>query len=292
MAASPARARPGAMEATGKGPELPPPPLPPPSPSPSPSPAGREPRVRCRSKRWVGEVLELCGPYLRALADGQPGALGAESREQALGDALWNFETAVQENITINGQPWQETSDEAELQNGSDIKILEDQFDELIVETATKRKQCPRKILVHVIKTMKAEQEMLKLYQPVVKPQEIKPELSQASHMANLRQVTGVTSKQISEAMKSLPALIERAEGFSQALTLQPILELCKLRQEVFAACKAKEENKIQSFITQMEVTPAETAASKNSNAILKRKRTTDSPQTNYPLRQKITLNT
>ncbi|XP_050806212.1 kinetochore-associated protein NSL1 homolog [Gopherus flavomarginatus] len=281
MAASPAR--PGAMEAAAKEPE---PPL-------SPSPALQETRVRCCSKRWVGEVLGLCAPYVRALADGQPGELGAESREQALRDALWNFETAVQENITINGHPWQETSDEAELQNGSDIKILEDQFDELIVETATKRKQCPRKILVHVIKTMKAEQEMLKLYQPVVKQKEIKPEPSQASHMANLRQVTGVTSKQISEAMKSLPALIERAEGFSQALALQPILELCKLRQEVFAGCEAKEENKIQSFLTQVEVTPAETAASKNSNAILKRKRTTDSPQMKYyPLRRRITLNT
>ncbi|CAM5144730.1 unnamed protein product [Natator depressus] len=284
MAASPAR--PGAMEAAAKGPEPPPPP-------PPPSPALRETRVRCCSKRWVGEVLGLCAPYVRALADGQPGELGAESRERALRDALWNFETAVQENITINGHQWQETSDDAELQNGSDIKILEDQFDELIVETATKRKQCPRKILVHVIKTMKAEQEMLKLYQPVVKQQEIKPEPSQASHMANLRQVTGVTSKQISEAMKSLPALIERAEGFSQALTLQPILELCKLRQEVFAGCEAKEENKIQSFITQVEVTPAEAAASKNSNVILKRKRTADSPQLKYyPLRRRITLNT
>uniref|UniRef100_A0A663LWF0 Uncharacterized protein n=1 Tax=Athene cunicularia TaxID=194338 RepID=A0A663LWF0_ATHCN len=44
---------------------------------------------------------------------------------------------------------------------GSSIKVLEDQFDELIVETATKRKQWPRKILVHAIQTMKAEQEML-----------------------------------------------------------------------------------------------------------------------------------
>lgn len=31
---------------------------------------------------------------------------------------LQNFETAVQENITINGEPWQETSDEDELQSG------------------------------------------------------------------------------------------------------------------------------------------------------------------------------
>ncbi|XP_074846101.1 kinetochore-associated protein NSL1 homolog [Carettochelys insculpta] len=280
MAASPAQ--PAAMEAEWKAAEPPP-----------PSPGPRESRVRCRSKRWVGEVLGLCAPYVRALADGQLGRLGAESRERALADALWNFETAVQENITINGQPWQETSDEVELQNGSDIKILEDQFDELIVGTATKRKQCPRKILVHAIKTMKTEQEMLKLYQPVVRPQEIKPEPFQASHMANLRQITEVTSKQISEAMKSLPALIETAEGFSQVLTLQPVLELCKLRQEVFAGCKAKEENKIQSYLTQVEATPAETASNNNANAILKRKRTRDSPQLKrYPLRRRIILST
>lgn len=43
----------------------------------------------------------------------------------------------------------------------SNIKILEDQFDELIVETATRRKQWPKKILVHAIQAMKAEQEML-----------------------------------------------------------------------------------------------------------------------------------
>ncbi|XP_075781282.1 kinetochore-associated protein NSL1 homolog isoform X2 [Pelodiscus sinensis] len=280
MAAS--AAQPGAMEAGGEAPALPP-----------PCSAPRESRVRCCSKRRVGEVLELCAPYVRALAEGQLGGLAAERRERALGDARWNFETAVQENVTINGQPWQETSDQVELQNGSDIKILEDQFDEIIVETATKRKQCPIKIMVHLIKTMKAEQEMLKLYQPVIKPQEIKPEPFQASHMANLKQVTGVTSKQISDAMKSLPALIERADGFSQTLTLQPNLELCKLRQEVFAGCKAKEENKIQSFRTQMKVKPAETSSNKTSNIILKRKRTTDSPQLKcYPLRQRIILNT
>uniref|UniRef100_A0A7M4DVV2 NSL1 component of MIS12 kinetochore complex n=1 Tax=Crocodylus porosus TaxID=8502 RepID=A0A7M4DVV2_CROPO len=186
---------------------------------------------------------------------------------------LQNFETAVQENITINGEPWQETSDEDELQS-SDIKILEDQFDELIVETASKRKQCPRKILVHIIKTIKAEQEILKLYKPVVKPQEIRPEPSQGKHYL------------------SLPALIERAEGFSQALALQPVLELCKLRQEVFAGCKAKEENKIQSLVTKVEITPTDTAAKKNS--VLKRRRPSDAIQLAcYPLRRKrISLNT
>ncbi|OXB52247.1 hypothetical protein ASZ78_005404, partial [Callipepla squamata] len=83
----------------------------------------------------------------------------------------------------------------------SSIKILEDQLDELIVETATKRKQWPKKILVHTIQTMKAEQEMLKLYQPVVTPEEIRPQPSQDTYIADLKQVTEVASEQIGEAM-------------------------------------------------------------------------------------------
>jgi kinetochore-associated protein NSL1 len=43
----------------------------------------------------------------------------------------------------------------------SDIKVLEDQFDEIIVDLATKRKQYPRKILECVIKTLKAQHEAM-----------------------------------------------------------------------------------------------------------------------------------
>lgn len=39
----------------------------------------------------------------------------------------------------------------------SDIKMLEDEFDELIVDVATKRRQYPRRILESVIKTLKAQ---------------------------------------------------------------------------------------------------------------------------------------
>ncbi|KFW89495.1 Kinetochore-associated protein NSL1, partial [Phalacrocorax carbo] len=199
-----------------------------------------------------------------------------------------NFETAVRENVTINGQPWEENSDLSELQSGSNIKILEDQFDELIVETATKRKQWPKKILMHAIQTMKAEQEMLKLYQPFVTPEEITSQPSQDAYIADLKQVTEMTSKQISGVMKSLPALIERAEGFSQALTWQPTLELCKLRQEVFAGCKAKKENNVQNFIPPGEVTPTDADTSKNPCVMLKRKKAADSPERRrYPLRRR-----
>ncbi|XP_056344218.1 kinetochore-associated protein NSL1 homolog [Oenanthe melanoleuca] len=250
--------------------------------------ARRDPRVRCCSRRGLGAVLELCAPFVRALAHGQPGGAAAEA------DALWNFETAVRENVTINGQAWEEASEESQLQSVSNIKILEDQFDELIVETATRRKQWPKKILVHAIQAMKAEQEMLKLYQPVVKPAEIKPQPSQDAYIADLKQAAEVAAKQISEAMQSIPALIEKAEGFSQALTLQPTLELCKLRQEVFSGCKAKEENNVQTLVPPGEITPTGTVCSKSPYVLLKRRKATDSPERKrYPLRRrKITLST
>lgn len=88
--------------------------------------------------------------------------------------------------------------------------------------------------------------------------------------------------------LQSLPALIERAEGFSQALTWQPTLELCKLRQEVFAGCKAKEENNIQNFVSPGEMTPTDAEISKNSCVVLKRKKAVGSPERRrYPLRRR-----
>uniref|UniRef100_A0A803WEN7 NSL1 component of MIS12 kinetochore complex n=1 Tax=Ficedula albicollis TaxID=59894 RepID=A0A803WEN7_FICAL len=205
--------------------------------------------------------------------------------------ALQNFETAVRENVTINGQAWQEASEESQLQSDSNIKILEDQFDELIVETATRRKQWTKKILVHAIQAMKAEQEMLKLYQPVVKPAEIKPQPSQGKDFVG---EGGSCTEETPPHLFSIPALIEKAEGFSQALTLQPTLELCKLRQEIFSGCKAKEENNVQTLVPPGEVTPTGTVCSKSPYVLLKRRKAADSPERRrYPLRRrKITLST
>ncbi|XP_021566546.1 kinetochore-associated protein NSL1 homolog isoform X2 [Carlito syrichta] len=114
-------------------------------------------RVRCTSKRAVTEMLQLCSCFVQKLGD----ALPEEIREPALRDAQWIFESAVQENVSINGQAWQDTSDDCLMD--SDIKELEDQFDEIIVDIATKRKQYPRKILECVIKIIKAKQEILSL---------------------------------------------------------------------------------------------------------------------------------
>ncbi|XP_029789233.1 kinetochore-associated protein NSL1 homolog, partial [Suricata suricatta] len=153
-------------------------------------------------------------------------------REPALRDVQWTFESAVQENVSINGQAWQEASDSF---MDSDIKVLEDQFDEIIVDIATKRKQYPRKILECVIKTIKAKQEILKQYHPVVHPLDLKCDPDPASRVENLKCRGETIAKEISEAMKSLPALIEQGNGFSQVLKMQPIIQLQRVHQEVFS---------------------------------------------------------
>ncbi|XP_032949211.1 kinetochore-associated protein NSL1 homolog isoform X2 [Rhinolophus ferrumequinum] len=153
-------------------------------------------RVRCTSKRAVTEVLELCSRFVQQLGD----ALPEEIREPALRDAQWTFESAVQENVSINGQAWQEASDKSFID--SDIKVLEDQFDEIIVDIATKRKQYPRKILECVIKTIKAKQEILKQYHPVVPPLDLKYDPDPASRVENLKCRGETVAKQMSEAMK------------------------------------------------------------------------------------------
>lgn len=52
-------------------------------PGPGPGEARRDPRVRCCSRRGLAAVLELCAPFVRALAQGQPGGAAAEA------DAIW-----------------------------------------------------------------------------------------------------------------------------------------------------------------------------------------------------------
>lgn len=245
-------------------------------------------RVRCTSKRAVAEVLELCSCFVQQLGD----ALPEEIREPALRDAQWTFESAVQENVSINGQAWQEASDKSFID--SDIKVLEDQFDEIIVDLATKRKQYPRKILECVIKTIKAKQEILKQYHPVVPPLDLKYDPDSASRVENLKCRGETVAKQMSEAMKSLPALIEQGDGFSQVLKMQPVIHLQRIHQEVFSSCYRKPDVEPENFITQVETTPTETSTRKATDIVLKRKQTKDCPQRKwYPLRPKrINLDT
>ncbi|XP_003474293.2 kinetochore-associated protein NSL1 homolog [Cavia porcellus] len=240
-------------------------------------------RVRCTSKQAVLEILGLCGRFVQNLGD----ALPEEIREAALRDVQWTFESAVQDNVSINGQAWQEASDNC--LKDSDIKVLEDQFDEIIVDIATKRKQYPRKIVECVIKTLKAQHEILKQYRPVVQPMDLKCDPDPASCLENLKHRGETIAKEMSEAMKTLPVLIERADGFSQVLRMQPIIQLQRIHQEIFSSCDQKPDAKTESAVAQIEATPTDNAPWPASNMVLKRRRPPDCPQRKwYPLRTRM----
>ncbi|XP_070590547.1 kinetochore-associated protein NSL1 homolog [Erythrolamprus reginae] len=246
----------------------------------------QEPRVQCLSRRWTTELLDHCKPFVRRLGASQ--AVEAGTLEQAVGEALWNFEKAVQENITVNGQPWQESSD---LQNDTDVKLLKDQLDELIVEVASKRNQYPRKMQINTVKGIKMQQKLLRS-QTFVNCQDIKVEPSQDQSMVELRLSTKTMSKHTGESFKSLSSLVERAEGFSKALSLQQTLEQCRLHQDLFVTEVEKQnKNDVKNLTSQVEVIPSQTAFS--NSVLLKIKRSSrSSPQRRYPTKRKLSHET
>ncbi|KAM4874083.1 kinetochore-associated protein NSL1 homolog [Thomomys bottae] len=235
-------------------------------------------RGPCASKRASAQVLALCGRFVQQLR--------RRSRSGSRRwDLQWTFESSVQENVSINGQARQEAADNCFVE--SDIKTLEDQFDEVRVDIATKRKQYPRKILECVIKTLKAQHEVLKKFQPVVQSLDLKYEPDSDSPVENLKCRGESIAKEISGVMKALPALIEQADGFSPVLKMQPVIQLQRIHQEVFSSCHRKPDAK-KSLLSQVETTPTETDSRRTSNVVLKRKQAQDCPQRKqYPLRPK-----
>lgn len=239
-------------------------------------------RVRCTLKRAVVEVMEMCGRFVQELG----AALPEDVRELAVRDAQWTFESAVQENVSINGQAWEEATDHCFMD--SDIKVLEDEFDELIVDVSTKRRQYPRRILESIVKTLKAQHASLKQYHPVVPPLDLKCDPDPASRVEDLKCRGETIAKEMSEAMKALPVLIEQGDGFSQVLKMQPVIQLQRISQEVFSSLCRRADFKPDKCGTHVESTPTETGARKASNIVLKRKKATDCAQRKcYPLRLK-----
>lgn len=239
-------------------------------------------RVRCTMKSAVVEVMEMCSGFLQKLG----AVLPEDVRELALRDAQWTFESAVQENVSINGQTWEEAKDHCFMD--SDIKVLEDEFDELIVDVATKRRQYPRKVLESVIQTLKAQHASLKQYHPVVHPLDLKCDPDPASHMEDLKRRGEAIAKDLSEAVKAFPVLLEQGEGFSQVLKMRPVIQLQRINQEVFSSLYRKADSKPDKCVTQVETTPPDTAARKASDIVIKRKKAPDCAQReHYPLRLK-----
>ncbi|KAM3929873.1 kinetochore-associated protein NSL1 homolog [Leptodactylus fuscus] len=241
-------------------------------------------RVHCTSKQLLQEVLGMCAEFSKEIMESQ-NYLNPEQRQLQQKNFTWNFETTFQDNVSINGQSWHEAPDTAAE---PDIKILEDQLDDAIVETAMKRKRHPRKILGHFVKGLKVEREMLDLYKPVVKPKELRLDSRCESRMVEQAASTASISQQIKETMKALPAQLEKAEGFSQVLSLQPALQGSRIRQDIFSS-QVVLQDMVKTVPKELETTPSENELAVNiAPERNTRRRQNPSAHSNlYPLRSK-----
>ncbi|XP_068089042.1 kinetochore-associated protein NSL1 homolog [Hyperolius riggenbachi] len=246
--------------------------------------ASRDYKVHCTSKQLLEEVLSMCTGICKGLVDSQS-YLSGEQKQQFHSNFVRDFESAFQENVTIKGLPWHDAPDK---DSEPDIKILEDQLDDAMVDTALKRKRYPRKILGHFVKALKTEREILNQYKPVVNPEKVSLDPALELRMKEISSRTAVITQQIHETKKALPVLLEKAEGFSQVLSLQPVVEESQMRRDIFSS-RVLLEDISKSIPKVLNTTPNESGARETARAAQSlRKRKTSQPERRlYPVRSK-----
>ncbi|KAM5165250.1 kinetochore-associated protein NSL1 homolog [Mantella aurantiaca] len=246
--------------------------------------AARDYKVRCCSKQMLQEVLGMCTGICKELVDSQQ-YLSEEQKQRHYKNFVRDFETAFQENVTINGLSWHEAPDK---DSEPDIKMLEDQMDEAMVETSMKRKRYPRKILSHFVKALKTEREILNQYKPVVNQEKLSLDPAFELRMKDLSATAATVSQHIHETKKALPLQLEKAEGFSQVLNLQPVLEGSRIRKDIFQSRVVLEDISKRTPKV-LEETPTESAPQNLATPVRSlRKREISLPHRHlYPLKSK-----
>ncbi|KAM6915090.1 kinetochore-associated protein NSL1 homolog [Xenentodon cancila] len=187
-------------------------------------------RVRVPSKKTVTEQMNTYKEVLASALDGQAD-VGADTKRVLVQELLANFEAAVQVNVLVNGQTWEEAPDaEAE----EEIVDLESLLDDTIVETTRRRRTYPKKILPHVVHGLKAQRKIMGLYEVAVKPEEMIEDPDQESIMGGLSAAATGTVKQAIQVIKSINTLQKQAEGLCQVLNMKPSQASLEIHREVF----------------------------------------------------------
>ncbi|XP_037541903.1 kinetochore-associated protein NSL1 homolog [Nematolebias whitei] len=195
------------------------------------SPRNDEPnqdfRVQVTSKRKVAELIKRFKEILSSALDGQPD-ISEETRRNLLQDLLDNFEAAVQVNVLVNGQTWEEAPDV-----DTEAIDLESLMDDSIVETTRRRRTYPTKILPHVVHALKAERRIMGLYELTVKPEDFVKDADQESVMSEVSAAAPAVVQQAIQIIKSISILQKQAEGLCEVLNTKPSLASLEIHQEV-----------------------------------------------------------
>ncbi|KAK7907294.1 hypothetical protein WMY93_015906 [Mugilogobius chulae] len=159
-------------------------------------------RVQVKSKKQVQEQIDRYKELLKTVLDGQT-ELAADTKKELLGELLANFEAAVQENVLVNGQTWNEAPEDEEEDD------LESQLDD-------------------------AERKLMGLYENTVHPQEVPKDPEQETIMNMLSAEAPSLAKQATHVIKSIQTLQKQAEGLCQILNMKPSAASLEIHREVF----------------------------------------------------------
>ncbi|KAJ8009106.1 hypothetical protein DPEC_G00085410 [Dallia pectoralis] len=194
-------------------------------------------RVKLTSKKTVVEHIKKYKELLKTLLNGQS-QLSEEAKQLFQEELLLNFETAVQANVLINNQTWEEAPEEEEDEASALYNLLDDN----IVETARKRRKCPKEIIPYVVRSLKSERKLLGMYEEVVKPEKLGMDPVQETIMTNISNAAPCMFKQASSVMKSIQAVQQRAQGLKQVLNIRPTAETLDVFEQVFGSIPNKED--------------------------------------------------
>ncbi|KAG7999484.1 Kinetochore-associated protein NSL1-like protein, partial [Nibea albiflora] len=170
-------------------------------------------------------------------AAGSESSPGEETKPE---HRVQNFEAAVQDNVLVNGQPWEEAPD---VEGGSvchsrvseeEAADLESLLDDTVVETTRRRRAYPRRSCPMWCIPLRAERKLLGLYECAVKPQEVAKDPDQESIMKDLSAAAPGMVKQAIQVIKSINTLQKQAEGLCEILDMKPSHATLEIHREVF----------------------------------------------------------
>ncbi|XP_034018670.1 kinetochore-associated protein NSL1 homolog [Thalassophryne amazonica] len=193
-----------------------------------PDGVNKELRIQISSKKQLNDQINTYKDVLKKVLDGQT-EVCEKTKRVLLQELLANFEAAVRDNVLVKGKRWDEAPDEED-----ESVDLESLLDDTIVETSRRRRTYPRKILPHVVHSLKAERKLMTLFERDLHPQEVFKDLYQDDIMNNLSSAAPKMVKQAIEVFKSMNTLQKQAEGLCEILNMKPSNASLQIHQEVF----------------------------------------------------------
>ncbi|XP_051908178.1 kinetochore-associated protein NSL1 homolog [Hippocampus zosterae] len=189
-------------------------------------------RVRLMSKNQVVQQMKHYKDILNEALSGQT-AIPENTKRVLLEQLLADFEAAVQANVLVNGQTW----DQCRHDDDEDkLAQLEKQMDDVIVETVKKRRTFPKQVLRWAVRALKAERRLADFYEKPVKPQQMLTDPQTDSLMKDLSDRASELKEHSTQVVKSICTLQKQAEGLLEVIGMKPSQASLEVHREVFGS--------------------------------------------------------